>query len=254
MAIYRNISTSFWSDRKVKDEFDSADKYLYLYLLTSPDTKLCGVMEISKVQSEIDTKLTWDLIEKHLERLEQHGVIRWSPETYEVLIVKWGDYNWSASPTVKASIIASLSSVKNGDFRQFVTEAVSGKYEGVKLQNKATVKPQKATAGKKSIPRRRTELNESERQSVIDRGYPEELEKTVCKWIKYKLERGESYKETGLNSMLTQIWNNFMKHGETAVNDLIEKCMASNWKGIQWDMLKETQVGKNTRLGALETW
>ena len=32
MARYRNVSTSFWEDNKVVDDFTPEDKYIYLYL------------------------------------------------------------------------------------------------------------------------------------------------------------------------------------------------------------------------------
>ena len=47
MAIYRNVRLSFWTDNKVIDEFTPEDKYFYLYLLTNPQTNLCGCYETS---------------------------------------------------------------------------------------------------------------------------------------------------------------------------------------------------------------
>ena len=50
MAIYRNISLSFWTDQKVEDDFTPEDKYMYLYLLTNPYTNIIGCYEISVKQ------------------------------------------------------------------------------------------------------------------------------------------------------------------------------------------------------------
>lgn len=59
-------------------------------------------------------------------------------------------------------------------------------------------------------------------------------------WIKYKTERKEPYKEQGMKSLLRQVENNAATYGDKAVIDLIEECMASNWKGIIFDRLKKT--------------
>lgn len=63
-------------------------------------------------------------------------------------------------------------------------------------------------------------------------------------WLRYKWERKEYYKELGFKSLLTQIENNVKKYGESSVIELIDECMASNYKGIIWDRLKQTQPKK----------
>ena len=55
MAIYRNISMSFWTDTKIIDEFTPEDKYFYLYLFTNPHTNLAGCYEISMKQIVTET-------------------------------------------------------------------------------------------------------------------------------------------------------------------------------------------------------
>ena len=57
--------------------------------------------------------------------------------------------------------------------------------------------------------------------------------------MQYKQERKEQYKETGLKSLLKQIQNKACTYGETAVCNLIDDCMANNWKGIIWDRLNQ---------------
>ena len=65
------------------------------------------------------------------------------------------------------------------------------------------------------------------------------LREKVEKWLKYKTERKEYYKETGFKSLLTQIQNNVNKYGEDKVIELIEDSMANNYKGIIFDKLKK---------------
>lgn len=66
---------------------------------------------------------------------------------------------------------------------------------------------------------------------------PEMIAK-VEDWLQYKKERRETYKPTGLKSLITEIQNNVTNYGEQAVMDLIGKCMAANYQGIIWDRLR----------------
>ena len=61
-------------------------------------------------------------------------------------------------------------------------------------------------------------------------------------WIIYKTERKESYKEQGMKSLLRQVENNYLQYGSQAICDLIDECMASGWKGIIFDRLKQKPV------------
>lgn len=63
------------------------------------------------------------------------------------------------------------------------------------------------------------------------------LKAKMSEWITYKTERKEPYKETGLKSLLRQIENQAMTYGDPALIDLIDECMANNWKGIIFDRL-----------------
>ena len=64
------------------------------------------------------------------------------------------------------------------------------------------------------------------------------LYKKIEEWLNYKQERKEIYKQTGLQSLLTQIDKQTDIYGEEAIIELINECMASNYKGIIFDKLK----------------
>lgn len=68
--------------------------------------------------------------------------------------------------------------------------------------------------------------------------------KSIYKWLSYKEERKEYYKETGLSSLLTQIENQISIYGEEVIINLIEECMANNYKGIIFDKLKKIKQQK----------
>lgn len=56
-------------------------------------------------------------------------------------------------------------------------------------------------------------------------------------WLRYKREKKQTYKPTGLQALQSEVRNKAAVYGEDAVAALIRQCMASNWKGIIWDIL-----------------
>ena len=79
-----------------------------------------------------------------------------------------------------------------------------------------------------------------EAEIVIDyTGLSDVMVLEIEKWLQYKKERRENYKPTGLQALVSEIRNNVNRFGERAVIELIEKCMASNWRGIIFDKLKQ---------------
>lgn len=72
---------------------------------------------------------------------------------------------------------------------------------------------------------------------IPEYAFTKEMRAKLHEWITYKVERKEGYKETGLKSLLRQVENKCAEFGEPAVMDLIDTCMASDWKGIIFDKL-----------------
>lgn len=67
------------------------------------------------------------------------------------------------------------------------------------------------------------------------------LIETLNKWVTYKKEKNQFYKETGFMSLLTQVKNKVNKFGEEAVVEVINNSMANNYDGIIFNSLKETK-------------
>ena len=123
MAVYRNISLSFWTDSKVEDTFTPEDKYMYLYLLTNPHTNICGCYEISIKQISRQTGYNEESVERIIARMEQvHRVICYSKATSEMLVLNWGKYNWTKSPKIEKPIKAAIDRIKCPSFREYVSE------------------------------------------------------------------------------------------------------------------------------------
>lgn len=139
MSVYRNISTNFWVDPKVDDNFTPEDKYFYLYLLTNPHTNIAGCYEIGDKQFERELGYNRDTILRLLDRMErQHRVLVYSRQTKEVLLLNWGKYNWSKSDKLKAAVEKVAAHIKSPSFRNYVLDAVNGrltKEESTKEEN-----------------------------------------------------------------------------------------------------------------------
>lgn len=63
------------------------------------------------------------------------------------------------------------------------------------------------------------------------------LQAKMSEWVKYKVERKEPYKEQGMKSLLRQVESKAQQYGDEAICNLIDECMANNWKGIIFDRL-----------------
>jgi hypothetical protein len=121
MAIYRNVSMDFWTDSKVVDDFTPEDKYFYIYILTNPHTNLCGCYEVSVKQIANETGYNADTVLRLLDRFQNvHSVLEYCKETKEVLVRKWSNYNWTASPKLDKPLLKDIESIKAPEFREYV--------------------------------------------------------------------------------------------------------------------------------------
>ena len=127
MSLYRTVSTSFWTDSKVIDDFTPEDRYFYLYLFTNPHTNLCGCYEISPRQMVCEIGYSRESIENLLKRFEAvHKVLRYSPETKEMLLINWHKYNWTKSPKLQAALEKEIGAIKNPDYREYLESVLYG--------------------------------------------------------------------------------------------------------------------------------
>lgn len=125
MANYRIISTTFWTDSKVDDEFTPEDKYFYLYLLTNPHTNICGCYEISPKQMARESGYNEATIKKLIEKMVvQYKVVSYDYDTKEILLHNWSKYNWTSSPKLKKSVQETAKYIKNESFKKWVLDVV----------------------------------------------------------------------------------------------------------------------------------
>lgn len=135
MALYRNVSLSFWTDTKIIDEFSPEDKYFYLYLLTNPHTNLCGCYEISKKQMIMELGYTLETIIVLLERFEKnYKIIKFSRTTNELLLLNWYKYNWTNSPKFRKPLKIEIENIKDVQFKEYLTKIEKGDIKNIRYR------------------------------------------------------------------------------------------------------------------------
>lgn len=132
MAIYRNVQLSFWTDNKVEDEFTPEDKYFYLYLLTNPQTNICGCYEVSYSQLTNQTGYNKDTVNRLIDRFENiHKIIKFNKNTKEMLILNWYKYNWSKSEKTLVGVENVAKHIKCKEFKKYIFDIVNNIRNGV---------------------------------------------------------------------------------------------------------------------------
>lgn len=255
MAIYRQVASTFWTDTKVADDFNPDDRYLMLYLLTNAHTNLCGCYEVSLRQMSIDTGLTKSQVESTIKRLiETHNVIRYSPETKEVLILNWYKYNWTSSEKFRKPLKSFIMAVKLPAFREYLldlfnrtedeeisypgygidTVSDEGRYPidtSVSVSVSDTVSDSVSVSEKKTKPKTQLDILE-------ETNMPVDVKEKVKDWLRYKAERHNKYQETGLKTLLNKIQRNVDENGASAVIDAIDLSISNGYAGIVWDRIR----------------
>lgn len=119
MAIYRQIHTTFWKDRRV-GEWDKDQKLFYLYLLTNDYTTQCGVYEFNRRYAEFELGMSREQVDSHIKFLVSEGRIVFNEKPEELMIVNWLKYNSARSPKVAAVIDKELREIKTLEFESEV--------------------------------------------------------------------------------------------------------------------------------------
>lgn len=85
--INRVVSTSFWEDETIVNDFSPEDKYFYLYLITNPHTSQLGIYKLVPKIAAFELGYSKEAVKVLLERFEtKYDMIRYNDETCEVAI------------------------------------------------------------------------------------------------------------------------------------------------------------------------
>ncbi|MFC4801720.1 DnaD domain protein [Neobacillus sp. GCM10023253] len=126
MAKYRMVRTEFWNG-PVVEEMTPEEKYFYLYLLTNSKTTQIGIYRITKKQMAFHLGYSMETVHSLMERFtEHHQLIRYNPETKELAIKYWGEYNLhKGGKPIMDCIISELKEVKDRSLISYVSEFIS---------------------------------------------------------------------------------------------------------------------------------
>lgn len=236
MAIYRNIQLSFWTDNKVEDDFTPEDKYFYLYLLTNPQTNICGCYEVSFSQMSHQTGYNKETLLRLLERFEKtHELIKYSKNTKEILILNWSKYNWSKSEKVLAGVANVAKYIKNQEFREYVFSLLDSMQEDndnipyqYGIETSASVSD--------SINNKEKEVEMRENFEKLYKPYPKHTGRTIA-YRRYKDWVTKGRKVNGHVVKLTnaQIWDAIMLYKKE--KDGVDKQFIKDFSTFMGDSL-----------------
>lgn len=111
------------------------------------------------------------------------------------------------------------------------------------------------TTPPKDTPVKKEKITASD--MIMSAGLSPDLTKALTEWVRYKSEKRQGYKETGLKALITQVRNNAEHYGDPAMIDIISQSMAAGWQGICFDKLTKQGGGERdayTRQPAMEVY
>ena len=107
MSSQRYVSTSFWNDPWILDECTSDERYVYLYLLTSPNSNIAGIYELSLRTAELHTGYDRDQLKRIMERFAEAKKAHYY--NGYVIIPKWPTHQrWQQRSKIRDGIVAVL--------------------------------------------------------------------------------------------------------------------------------------------------
>ena len=128
-AVKRMVSTNFWLDSKVVDEFTPEDKYFFLYLLTNPHTTQLGIYELNQKQAAFELGYSVETVGALLERFEKkYGIITYNKPTKEVVIKNYLIHSIiKGGKPVEDCLAKEISQVKDQNLISILFESLISK-------------------------------------------------------------------------------------------------------------------------------
>ncbi len=214
MAIYRNVSLSFWEDIKIVDNFTPEDKYFYLYLLTNPHTNLLGCYQISFKQMINETGYNKDTIEKLIGRMEkEHEVIEFDFKTNEIFIKNWYKYNWTKSDKLLKNIEKLIQYVKSDIFKEKMSKLIE-KY--------------RVSIGYQYPMDTSVSVSVSDFNKINVKNNKELIYNLFKEYIKLREDNKYNISETSINRLINKL-NEYGKTDEDKI-EIISQAINGKWK------------------------
>lgn len=258
MAIYRNVHLSFWTDNKIEDDFTPEDRYFYLYLMTNPQTNICGCYEYSYSQMARHTGYNKDTIIRLLDRFQNfHKVIQYDAKTKEVLLLNWYKYNWSKSEKTLSGVENVAKYIKSENLRNQVFSIIDLVKNNTPFMPHTY--PRQASVSDINSVNKKENYKDIYNRIIKEFNISDYLLEYIENWIEYKKERRFTYKERGMRGLLKIIAEKSEKYGDEIVAKVIEESISNGYQGIVWDKVgkerKRTYVDSiQNRISEVDNW
>jgi len=110
MSTQRYISTSFWTDKWIRT-LDPSERYLYMYLLTNPQTNIAGIYQITLDRIAFDTGYDERTLRPMLDRFKKMNKAAFVHDEW-VILPSWPKHQkWDIKETIKKGIDSTLNSI-----------------------------------------------------------------------------------------------------------------------------------------------
>lgn len=130
-----------------------------------------------------------------------------------------------------------VRSKENNSEKKAINPGIKAINPGVKPQSKGKESKEKQSKGKSLTPQNAAKDG---KEGQAELPFDGELREAVLDWLAYKKERRESYKPTGLKSLVSRIQNYANQFGDAETAGAIRDSMASNYAGIVFDRIGRT--------------
>jgi len=119
MATQRYISTSFWSDKWIRS-LDPSERYLYMYLLTNPQTNIAGVYQITLDRIAFDTGYDERVLVPIIDRFKKSGKAYFLNEEW-IVLPSWPRHQkWRDKIKIRDGIISILQDIPKAIFKLLI--------------------------------------------------------------------------------------------------------------------------------------
>ena len=226
MARRRMIDPHFWESADVA-KLDIFARYVFVGMFSNADDEGRGMGGATYIRSMVfpHDDISLAKVKKALESISENLSVQFysvdGAEYYQ--FTNWS--KWQRVDKPRESLLPSPDDSKN-DSRE-IPES---------FQSDSCLKEKKRKEEKEKIKEKDAHAREGD--IFADRPFSQPVQDKLTEWLKYKAERRESYKPTGLKSFLTEVENKLKEHSESQIIALIGECMANNWQGIIWDKIK----------------
>ena len=129
MAVFRNVKTAFWTDRKVLNEMSPEDKYFFLYLLTNPQATQIGIYEFVPKSAAFYLGYSVEAVVVLLDRFQnKYDMIRYSNDTGEIAIKNYMLHSIiKGGKPVMDCLKKEASQIKDKSLLWYVIKHIEGK-------------------------------------------------------------------------------------------------------------------------------